>query len=109
MNHELPAAVLKQIQTVLSHYPSVKKAVLYGSRAKGTNKPGSDIDLTLMGEGLDASCLGRIDDELEELLLPWRFDLSLFDQLTHAELIAHIRRVGKVLYERHGAAEPQPA
>lgn len=113
MNHGLPAAGVRQIQTVLSRHPAVERAVLYGSRAKGTSKPGSDIDLTLVGDDLDDRCLSRIEDELEELLLPWRIDLSLFSRLTHAELREHIERVGRVFYERAGVAtripEPQPA
>jgi predicted nucleotidyltransferase len=56
------------IQDVLAHFPEVRKAVLFGSRAKGTAKQGSDIDLALHGEGLDWRLLGRIENELADLL-----------------------------------------
>jgi predicted nucleotidyltransferase len=74
--------------------------VLYGSRAKGNYKNGSDIDLTLMGQGLQTDHLLKIMGELDDLLLPYMIDLSLFHQLTHPELINHIRRVGIVFYDR---------
>jgi type I restriction enzyme S subunit len=77
--------------------------VLYGSRAKGTFKPGSDIDLTLIGDGLASQELAAIDEELDDLLLPYQIDLSIFDQLDHVKLHEHIERVGKVFYERREA------
>jgi len=67
--HGLSRQVLERIQDVLAHFPEVRRAVLFGSRAKGTAKQGSDIDLALYGEGLDWRVLGRIDDELDDLLL----------------------------------------
>ena len=103
MKHGLPDEVVAQIRTVFSHFPDVEKVLLYGSRAKGNFKPGSDIDLTLMGSDLDQKILARIDDELDELLLPYRFDLSIFSKITHTDLIEHIRRVGVVFYEKKPA------
>ena len=100
MNHGLSEITVERIRGVLSHFPEVKKAVLYGSRAKGTHRPGSDIDLTLHCHGLGQSLLARIDEELDDLLLPYQMDLSLFASLTHPALLDHIRRVGVVLYER---------
>ena len=106
MSHGLPEAAVRPIQSVLARHPAVERALLYGSWAKGTNQPGSDIDLTLVGETLDDRELARIEDELEELLLPWRVDLSRFACLTHPELIAHIERVGRVCYAREYAKAP---
>ena len=100
MNHGLSTQTVERIVTLLAHYPAIEKAVLYGSRAKGNYRNGSDIDLTLFGDGLNSSLLTRLDNELDDLLLPFKFDLSLFASLTHPDLIDHIRRVGVVLYER---------
>jgi predicted nucleotidyltransferase len=100
MNHGLSDATVAKIYGVLAHHPEVERAILYGSRAKGNFKPGSDIDLTLTGTALDERVLGRIDDELDELLLPYQFDLSIFAKLTQADLLDHIRRVGVVFYEK---------
>jgi uncharacterized protein len=100
MNHGLSAQTVERIVTALAHYPEIEKAVLYGSRAKGNYRNGSDIDLTLFGEGLSHGLLTRLDHELDDLLLPYKFDLSFFADLTHPELIEHIKRVGVVFYER---------
>ncbi len=100
MKHGLPVSTMAQIHGVLSRHPEVERVTLYGSRAKGNFKPGSDIDLTLSGTGLDERIRGRIDEELDDLLLPYQFDLSVFTSSTHADLIDRIRRVGMVFYER---------
>ena len=100
MNHGLSAATVAQINGVLARHPEVERAILYGSRAMGNFKPGSDIDLTLLGSELDRRLRGQIDEELDDLLLPYEFDLSLFSDLTHPELIDHIHRVGVTFYER---------
>ena len=96
----LSDATLAQICATLAEFPQVAQGVLYGSRAKGNFKPGSDIDLTLRGDGLTLSLLGDIDMALDDLLLPYEIDLSIYDQLGHAELVAHIDRVGRVIYQR---------
>ena len=96
----LPPMTVEKIGDVLARHPHVEKAVLYGSRAKGNYKNGSDIDLTLDGNGLGHDDLLKIMGELDDLLLPYTMDLSLFTSLTHPELIDHIRRVGVVFYEK---------
>lgn len=96
----LTEATIEKICGVLASHPQVEQAVLYGSRAKGNYKNGSDIDLTLMGQGLQTDDLLKIMGELDDLLLPYMIDLSIFHQLTHQELIEHIRRVGIIFYER---------
>lgn len=100
MNHGLPAATVEKIHGVLSRHAEVERAILYGSRAKGNYKPGSDIDLTLTGGRLDGRIGGQIDEELDDLLLPYEFDLSVLSEITHADLLDHIRRLGVVFYER---------
>lgn len=101
MRFGLKETTIEQICTVLSHYPQVEKAILYGSRAKGNYKPGSDIDLTLTGnEALNLDVLYRIIDDIDDLLLPYTFDLSILHQISDPDVIEHIRRVGVVLYEK---------
>ena len=100
MNPGLPASTVAQIHGVLSRHPEVERAILYGSRAKGNFKPGSDIDLTLSGSGLDERIRGRIDEELDDLLLPWEMDLLQFDRITNPDLREHIDRVGQVFYAK---------
>lgn len=100
MNHGLSDETVQRMAKVFSRHPEIEKVVLYGSRAKGNYRNGSDIDLSLFGEKLDSNILGRIDWELDDLLLPYKIDLSIFHQLKHPELVDHIRRVGMVFYER---------
>jgi predicted nucleotidyltransferase len=100
MRYGLSQQIIEKIGGVLARHPAVVKAVLYGSRAKGTFRPGSDIDLSLHGAGISSKELGDISFELEDLLLPYTIDLLIYDALDHAELREHIMRAGKVFYQR---------
>ena len=80
----------------------IEKVVLYGSRAKGCFKPFSDVDIVLVGEGLERKDLNRLLREIDDLLLPYRFDVSLLHSLKSEALLEHIGRVGIVVYEREG-------
>lgn len=100
---------INKILQVFRNYGNVGKVILYGSRAKGDYRPGSDIDLTIIGEGLNLTSLNRISNDLDELMLPYIFDLSLFNQISNNDLIGYIDRVGKVFYERSSdVAMPTP-
>ena len=104
MKFGLKDATIEKICGVLAAHPEVEKAVLYGSRAKGNYKNGSDIDLTLCGGAdLTQRVLFRIMDEIDDWLLPYMFDLSIYADLRDADLLDHIRRVGAVFYERQAA------
>jgi predicted nucleotidyltransferase len=93
-SYGLSEQTVEQIAGVLARFPEVKDAVLFGSRAKATHKPGSDIDLALVGPSLDWRVLGRIYDAMDDLLLPYRFSLIIYDANTDADIAAHIERVG---------------
>ena len=93
----LTQQTIDKICQVFSDYPEIQKAILYGSRAKGNYRVGSDIDLTLIGD-LTHQDLSRIEIQLDDLLLPYTIDLSLFKDIDNSELIAHIQRVGKIFY-----------
>ena len=100
MRYGLSEQTIEKICSVFANHPAIDKAVLYGSRAKGNFKPGSDIDLSLHGAGVSLKELGDIDCELDDLLLPYTIDLLIFDDLDHAELREHIERVGVIFYQR---------
>ncbi len=90
-----------KIKLILSRYHQVEKAIIYGSRAKGNYKNGSDIDLTLLGgEDLTHPMLHQIMKEIDDLFLPYSFDLSILKDITDKDVLDHIQRVGKVFYER---------
>jgi len=96
----LKTDVLKQLQLVFEQYPSIRRVILYGSRAKGNYRQGSDIDLTLEGEELDLSILQKIEDDLDDLLLPYKLDVSLLKHIKNNDLLDHIKGVGIVFYEK---------
>jgi len=100
MEFGLPDSTCAIVRQILASYPQIEKAVLYGSRAKGNYKAGSDIDLTLFGAALDHQSLMSIASALEESDIPYTVDLSLFEQIETPALREHIQRVGQVFYQR---------
>ncbi len=104
MKYGLQDATIQKIRAVLKNYPQVDQAILYGSRAKGNYKRGSDIDLTLRGgRDLTLNVLHKILADLDDLLLPYTIDLSIFDDIGEPAVVEHIQRVGVSFYEK---AEP---
>jgi len=101
----LPARIASHLRQILADFPEVEKAVIYGSRAKGTHKQGSDIDLTLFGDRLNSDIRSKIAARLDESTIPYIVDLSLYADLNHAKLREHIDRVGVVFYERGSAGK----
>lgn len=96
----LKGSIISRMVEVLKRYPDVDEAILYGSRAKKTHRPGSDIDIVLKGESLNLKIINSISLELENLLLPYKFDLSIYHRISNPELIDHIKRVGQTIYKR---------
>jgi predicted nucleotidyltransferase len=92
--------VITQINQIFAEYPEISKAILYGSRAKGNYKNGSDIDLTLISDRLNHRQLLQIQNQIDDLLLPYSIDLSIFSAIDNLHLIEHIDRVGITFYER---------
>lgn len=89
---------LRLMQDIFSQTSALEKVVLYGSRAKGTNKPFSDVDITLIGNRLTDDDLTDVMYRLSESSLPYFCDVSLFKNLNNPALIDHIRRRGKEIY-----------
>ncbi len=91
----------EQIKNALIHYPDIEQAIIFGSRAKGNFKPGSDIDLALKGKNITETTLMHLKEELEEKLpLPYFFDLLVYHTISNVQLTQHIDRVGKVIYKK---------
>ena len=97
----LKETTIQKLCGVFAKYPQVTKAVLYGSRAKGNYKNGSDIDLTLHGgTDLTLNVMYKILDEIDDLLLPYTIDLSIYRTLSDPDFIDHIQRVGVTFYDK---------
>lgn len=88
------------VRQVLAHFPHVRRAVLFGSRAKGTNKPFSDVDIALEGDALTMSDLLGIIRDVDDLGLPYEFDFCLYAHLRNAELRSHIERCGVEVFPK---------
>ena len=95
----LSQKTISSIQSVLQKHENIQKAVIYGSRAKGNYREGSDIDLTLYGY-ISFKNFSTILDEIDDLLLPYTIDLSVYENLKNVKLKEHIDRVGQVFYEK---------
>ena len=105
MTHEygLSGATVKAIRGVFSLFPQVGQVLLYGSRAKGNYRTGSDIDLSIVaddGSVVDLDVVFAIDNALDDLMLPYTFDLSVLADLDNPQLVDHIKRVGVEFYRK---------
>lgn len=99
MKYGLTDTTIQKILQVFIKYPEIEKVLIYGSRAKGNFRNGSDIDLTFIGDRLTQSILFQIEEDIDDLLLPYSFDLSILKNITNSDFIAHVNRVGLVFYE----------
>jgi type I restriction enzyme S subunit len=100
MPYGLKDIELQKLSEVFASKERIERVVLYGSRAKGNYKPFSDVDITLIGQELTHTDLNRTSLAIDDLLLPYQFDISIFRALKNENLIAHIHRVGITIYER---------
>lgn len=95
----LPETDLNSLQRTLAQFPALKQAIVFGSRAKGTQKVGSDIDIAIILEPYNYQDLLAITDMLEEqTTLPYFFDVIELNHVENEALKEHIRRVGQVIY-----------
>ena len=91
---------MELLQCVFSSIEGLEEVILYGSRAKGTYKPFSDIDITLKGSRLTEEELAEVCSKLSESSLPYFCDVSIFHHLDSPSLIDHINRRAKLIYQR---------
>ena len=92
---------LKLIHQAAKQQPEIEQLILFGSRAKGNYRNGSDVDLAVQGQDVTYESVIKLADELNENLpLPYMFDVLNYDTLAEATLKEHIDRVGIVLYQR---------
>ena len=102
MKYGLTSQELDSILNVFEKTPEVEKAVLFGSRAKGNFRPGSDVDIVVFGKNMSFDKFLTLIINLDELDLLQAIDLIKYENIEDNKVIEHIKRVGKVLYEREG-------
>lgn len=99
----LSVATLDKLNRVFALHNLIDAVLVYGSRAKGNYRQGSDIDLTIKGGVMPFTEFAQLQDQIDDLMLPYTVDLSQYREIDNAELIAHIDRVGIEIYARRSA------
>jgi predicted nucleotidyltransferase len=95
----LPDKTVNLINDIFRNCPGIEKAIIYGSRARGDYRNGSDIDLSLIGDISDRERL-NISESIYDLPIPYMCDLSILKNIKNENLVEHIERVGQVFYEK---------
>lgn len=96
----LSSTTLEKLNSVFAQHTAIDSMLIYGSRAKGNYRAGSDIDLTIKGSEISFAEFMQIEDKIDDLMLPYTVDLSQYRQLENVGLIAHIDRVGVAIYDK---------
>ena len=97
----LTAGQLNKLNSVFSQFDALVEVRIYGSRAKGNYRTGSDVDLALFGDDFSHHDLTSLALQLDDLMLAYTFDLSRFQDIESDELIEHINRVGITIYKKN--------
>lgn len=96
MDTGLTKADMNHIRAAIKQFPEIEDAIIFGSRAKGTHKKASDLDLAIKGRTVSPETIQRLSFLLnEELPLPYFCDVVHYEALKSLPLIEHIDRVGK--------------
>ena len=104
----LSATTLDKLSSVFARHNAIKTVLIYGSRAKGNYRNGSDIDLSIKGDEISFAEFMQIEDQIDDLMLPYTVDLSQYQHIGNADLIAHIDRVGVEIYNNAGKLAENP-
>jgi predicted nucleotidyltransferase len=99
MNHGLKKRDIENIIKASRELPEIEEVILFGSRAKGTHKKASDVDMAIKGKDISEKTVKRLSARLnEELPLPYFIDIVHYGTIKNQDLIEHIERVGEVIY-----------
>ena len=102
----LEAKILNQLRAIFANYPAIERVELYGSRAKGTEHPRSDIDLVAYGAKIDRFIVSQLLLDLDDSEIPYSVDLQNYHELRNHSLLQHIKRVGQEIYSRDAMPSP---
>jgi predicted nucleotidyltransferase len=105
----LSTRALGLLRGLFSAYPEVNRVIVYGSRAMGNYRSGSDIDIALDAPGMENARFLHLCTAADDLMLPWMMDLSLLSDINNPALLEHISRVGKPLWVRPDIAATSSA
>ena len=99
MNFGLSEQVLEKLITLFGKETDVEEVILFGSRAKGTFKEGSDIDLALKGANTNLKLVRKIELEIDDRMLPYVVDLVIYNEIKEPQLTDHINRAGICIFK----------
>ncbi|MCX7998542.1 MAG: nucleotidyltransferase domain-containing protein [Leptospiraceae bacterium] len=109
MKYGLKQEQLQEIVEFLSRYPQIEKAILFGSRALGTYKPSSDVDIAIFGEQADWKLASQLKLDIEEeTYLPYFFDIVSYNSIQEKNLKEEIDKKGVSIYERKKDSSVKP-
>lgn len=92
---------LDAVISILEKYSDIESAVIFGSRAKGNFKNGSDVDIAVKGKSLNFDLINQISYWLnEESLMPYKFDILNYHTIDNQDLLEHIDRAGIEFYSK---------
>ena len=101
MNHfGFSEETVNKLHHIFSPFHEIEEVVIYGSRAMGKHHPFSDVDITIVGKEVSTKTLSQILLKIDDLLLPYEFDISIYHKIQNLEVLQHIKRVGQALYAR---------
>jgi uncharacterized protein len=101
MNYGIPESSMNMITQMMQSRKEIEKAIIFGSRAIGNYKNGSDVDIAIFGDGITLEIVSEVSVKLnEELPLPYYFDILHYGSIKHEALKKHIDDFGKVFYSR---------
>lgn len=96
----LTPEIFDKMRIVFHNYNEIDSVVLYGSRAMENFKKASDIDISLKGSTIDSTLQNKIEFDLDDLMLPYKFDVSHYNSITNPEFLKHIKEVGIEIYKK---------
>lgn len=99
MEFGLSENIINILKNFFTNFSEVEEVKVYGSRAKGNYRKGSDIDFAIYGD-IDYDLLSKITSEIDELPTPYKYDITGYKTLEHQGLKEHIDRLGKVFYKK---------
>lgn len=94
LKYGIPENDWENIVRIFQQFNNINQVWLYGSRALGTSQKYSDIDISISGNNIDWATLNQLELLLDELNLPYQFDICIKDEIDNEHLLNHIERVG---------------
>ncbi|USR92247.1 nucleotidyltransferase domain-containing protein [Phormidium yuhuli AB48] len=107
MKYGLSDQDLTQMRAAIAQFPEITEVILFGSRAKGNHKPGSDVDLAIKGDHVTHATIYRLADRLnEDYPFPYFFDVIDYNSIDEPNLTEHINRVGITIFAQETSSHP---